>query len=121
MSSAAVERLGRGVWWLPVRAGGCRVLIIVDSRGERVKQLRVLPETDGELLVRRAEAFLDRVDPPRPTLSLVKPEDAASRPRQLTVEQLDAIYRDADPIAAMVWQRKREKIKGLLRPLPRPT
>ncbi|NUO62682.1 MAG: hypothetical protein HOQ34_03825 [Gemmatimonadaceae bacterium] len=108
--SAAEEMEARGVYVADWTMDGHRVLYAVTSAGERLKKLIVLrPGVSEERAVRWFEEVLDRVDPPRPVLRLVPPSPP---PRQIPVERIDALYRDASPVAAELWRRKRARLLG---------
>ena len=108
-STAALAPLPRGIYRAPYLIDGCPVLLAVTSRGERLKRVVVLRAGVSESRATEwLETVLDRLDPPRPALRLV----SAPEPRRITVEQLDALYRDASPVAAALYQRKRDRLKG---------
>lgn len=111
MATAAKRRqLRRGVYSAPYQIDGCEVLYGVTSAGQRTKKIIVLrPGVAKARAVRWFEELLDRIDPPRPPLKLVT---APPPLKQLTVEQLDALYRDANPVNALLWKRKRAKLLG---------
>lgn len=102
----------RGIYTAWYRIDGCEVLYAVTSAGERLKKIIVLrPGVSEERAIRWLEDMLDRVDPPRPALTLVKDEPR----RSLTPEEIDALYRDADRIRHMLWRRRRAAARGQLR------
>ena len=117
-SSTMPQPLERGVykaWW---RIDGHEVLYAVTSSGERVKRIIVLRAGVSEArAIAWFEEILDRIDPPRPRLELVTPahvppQAPAHAPKQITLEQLDALYRDASPFSAALWRRKRDRYRG---------
>ena len=100
------DLLGRGVWKLPYRTPeGYEILVAITSRAKRLRQIALEPGTSEERVTQWLETLLERHDPPPPPLRLVKPPP---QPKPLTIEQIDALYRDADPIRAMLWRRKKE-------------
>lgn len=110
----------RGVFKAWYRIDGHEVLYAVKANGDRLEKIVVLrPGVSEARAYTWLGQVLDRVDPPapppppRPRLQLVP--DEAPKPKQLTVEQIDALYRDADPIRRLLWQRKKEEMarKGL--------
>ncbi|NUO65332.1 MAG: hypothetical protein HOQ12_01840 [Gemmatimonadaceae bacterium] len=109
-SNAVRETLERGVYRAPYQMNGCGVLFAVTSRGERLQKIVVLrPGVSEARAMRWLEEVLDRVDPPRPPLRLLPPTPP---PRQIPVERIDALYRDASPVAAALWKRKRDRYRG---------
>lgn len=110
--SGVRERQGRGVYRAWFTMDGHPVFYAVTSAGEILKRCVVLrPGLDKDDQLMRLHALLDRVDPPRPRLALVKGEPR----RQITVEQIDELYRNADRISLMLWRRKRAAMRGQLR------
>ena len=71
-AATAEQLLERGVWLAPTRLDGCPILVAVDSCGNERKRVKLLPEIDEERAVRWLEQLLDRVDPPRPRLTLIR-------------------------------------------------
>jgi hypothetical protein len=111
-SQPAFPLLERGVYRAPFRSpAGRPILLAVTSTGIRIRSVALRESADEAQAIRWLEEFLDEVDPPRPKLTLVK---APPPVQQLTLEQLDAIYRDASPVARMIYARKRAKLKGML-------
>lgn len=117
------EHQPRGVYLHPrvLSKDGHPLWYCVGSHGRELGRAQQLPGMSAEDVKRYLQFVLDRDDPieeppPRPDLRLVKP--APSAPRTITVEELDRIYVDADPIAAMNYQRRRARLAGSLRSLP---
>ena len=108
----ADHQLPRGVYRAPYRIDGCPVLYAVTSAGERLKKIVVLrPGVSEERAVRWFEEILDRVDP-RPQLRLVPDQPPSALPKQIPLEEIEKIYRDADPIARLFWARKKARMMG---------
>lgn len=97
----------RGVYKARWTLNGNRVLYAIKSNGDRHK---VIVELRPGVSEPRAWVWLakllDRIDPP---LRLIKPPP---KPKPLTMEQLEALYRDSDPIRRLTWQRKLAKARG---------
>lgn len=109
------QQHGRGVLRARWTIDGYPVLYALKANGDRLKKIVVLREgVSEERAYRWLNELLDRLDPPRPQLHLVKPPT----PRQIDVARLDALYRDASPTAALFWQRKREIMAGVRHPAP---
>lgn len=72
-TATAEELLTRGVWLAPYLWENTEVLIAVDSRGCVRKHVKLRPGVDEVRAVKWLEQLLDRIDPPRPKLELVKP------------------------------------------------
>ena len=72
--ATADDLLTRGVWLAPYLWQNTEVLIAVDSKGSVRKHVKLRPGVDEVRLVRWMEELLDRLDPPRPPLTLVKAE-----------------------------------------------
>ena len=110
-----VAVLPRGVYRARYRVEGRSVFVVIRANGDRLKQVIAPPGVSEPRLIEWLWDQLDRADPveqPRPALRLVTP---SPKPKTLTLEQLDALYRDADPIRRLLWQRKKEEMarKGL--------
>lgn len=105
----ALMEQARGVylaWW---QKDGCRVLYAVNSRGQFVRSVLLRSGVSYQRAHAWLSQLLDRVDPVRPKLELVTPNPA---PKLLTVEQIEALYRDSDPTRRLLWQRKLAKARG---------
>lgn len=101
-----VSDLPRGVYKARYRVNGRAVFVVVKADGERLKSVIAPPGASEEHLLEWLWQQLDRVDPIRPTLRLVRP---APKARALTLEELDRLYRDANPVNALLWRRKKER------------
>jgi hypothetical protein len=106
----------RGVYWANYRRHGCPVLIAVDSRGERVKAVYVLPTSDPDEAIAFLWRYLDEHDP-LPKLELVRdpyePFDGPP-PKRIDAAQLEAIYRDAHPVSAWRSYNAKRLAKGIV-------
>ena len=112
----ATGRQGRGIYLAWFSMDGYPVYYAVTADGELLRKVVVLrPGIDRDTALLRLAALLDRVDPPRPRLELVRDAATPPSPKQITLEQIDALYRDADPVARMLWRRKRASARGQLR------
>ena len=110
MSSLPNPKLPRGVYRAPYSIDGFPVLYAVTSQGERLKKIIVLRAgVSEERAVAWFEELLDRVDPPRPALRL---EPRSALPKQISIEEIEKLYRDADPVARLLWARKKAKMMG---------
>lgn len=76
--ATAEEMLERGVYVAPYLFQGVAVLIAVDRNGDVRKHLKLTPGVDEVRAVRWLEQLLDRIDPPRPQLQLVKSTPAVA-------------------------------------------
>lgn len=109
MASAADSQIvERGVYKACYRMDGCEVLYAITSAGERLRKIVLLrpgvSETRAYLWL---NDVLNRVDPPRPPLRLVPDQRG-----QLSLEDREKLYRDADPVRAMLWRRNRRRNPG---------
>ena len=77
MVNVAVE--ARGVYWARYRRKGCPVAYAVDSRGERVKSVYVLPTSDPSEAIAFLWKCLDACDP-LPQIKLVTDEPPSAAP-----------------------------------------
>ena len=112
VTNSMPAELPRGVYRAPYRIDGCPVLYAVTSAGERFKKIIVLREgVSEERAVRWFEELLDRVDP-RPQLQLVTDKPASAIPKQIPLEEIEALYRDADPVARLLWALKKARMMG---------
>ena len=97
----------RGVYRARYTVGGRPVFFAVTSRGERYRQVVMRRGASEDDVVAWLWGELDKADPV-PRLELVAP----TKHRQIPLEELDALYRDADPIRRLLWQRRKAKLLG---------
>ena len=109
MALTAGGRVARGVYKALYLLDGYEFLFAVKSCGDIHRQvIKLRPGVSEQMAFRRLTVLLDRIDP-RPALRLVTP---SPRPRQIPVEKIDELYRDANPVNAILWKRKRAALRG---------
>lgn len=119
--------LRRGIYKAPYLKDGYEVLVAIKANHDWLQDLVLKPGITEDRGVRWLQQKLNRLDPPAPQLFLVPAVPAASSaalpartappvPRQLTVEAIDELYRDANPVARHLWFRKRKRFLERSRP-----
>lgn len=108
----------RGVYLAEFRIDGYEVLYSRTSRGDLLHHIVLRAGVAKDRAILRLEAALDRIDPVRPTLRLVTSPlgegDHVPRPNDVTLEQIAAMYRDADRLTRYLSRRRRAGARGRL-------